>query len=160
MAKLQSGTTIYGNASVNTYLTVGSYLSVAGNISGANLSTVGNISATGNVMTVGVFVGNGAGLTNVPFTGNVNKITNGTSNIAIPLANGSITFAVGNVANTLVIDPGSLTMYGSFATPKVINSNVQISVDVNAMLYGPLTVSPGVSLTVPTSSTLYVYGSA
>jgi hypothetical protein len=160
MAKLQSGTTVYGNANVTTYLTVGTFLSVAGDVNAGNLLTSGNTSATGNIITSGVFVGNGAGLTNVPFTGNVNQITNGTSNIAIPQANGSITFAVANVANTLVIDPGSLTMYGSFATPKVINSNVQISGNVNAMLYGPLTVSPGVSLTVPTSSTLYVYGSA
>ena len=129
-----------------------------GNISGANVISAVTITATGNI-SGSYFFGNGSQLSGIA-TGASNTIVNGTSNIAIPVANGSIQFAVGGVANTVVIDPGSLTMYGSFATPKTILSNVMISENVNAMLYGPMTVGEGVGITVPTTSTLYVYGSA
>jgi hypothetical protein len=158
MAKLQSGTTIYGNAVVNTFLTVGSYLSVAGNIYAANLivdhSATGNIVATGNI-SGNYFLGNGSQLTGI----SAQSIANGTSNITISTAGGNIEFAIGNVANTMVLEPGSLTMYGSFATPKYIESNVAVAPNVNSIIYGPVSVSGNAIMTVPTSSTLYVYGS-
>ena len=162
MAKLQSGTTVYGNANVTTYLTVGSYLSVSGNIYAANLivnqSATGNISAVGNI-TGNYFLGNGSQLTGI-VAQTARSIANGTSNITISTASGNIEFAIGNVANTMVLEPGSLTMFGAFATPKTINANVVIADSINSMMYGPLSVAAGVSITVPTSSTLYVYGSA
>ena len=43
MAKLQSGTTVYGNLTVNTYVTA------TGNITSGNILTAGNVSATANI---------------------------------------------------------------------------------------------------------------
>ena len=151
-----SNVTVYSNAAVT--ITSGGTANVL-TVANTGIAVLGSISSTGNI-SANVFIGNGSQLTGIVFTGNVNQIVNGTSNIAIPVANGPIQFAIGGVANTLVIDPGSLTMYGSFATPKTINSNVVISTGVNAILYGPMTVAVGISITVPTTSTLYVYGSA
>ena len=155
-----------GNSNVTVYSNADITITSAGTanvltISNTGIAVLGTVSSTGNITAnaASFFIGNGSQLTGIA-TGTANSIENGTSNIAIPTANGSIQFAVGGVANTLVIDPGSLTMYGSFATPKTILSNVIISANVNAMLYGPMTVGEGVGITVPTTSTLYVYGSA
>jgi len=155
-----------GNSNVTVYSNADITITSAGTanvltISNTGIAVLGTVSSTGNITAnIGsFFIGNGSQLTGIA-TGASNTIVNGTSNIAIPIANGSIQFAVGGVANTVVIDPGSLTMYGSFATPKTILSNVTISENVNAMLYGPMTVGEGVGITVPTTSTLYVYGSA
>jgi hypothetical protein len=158
---IQAGTsnvTVYSNADIT--ITAAGTANVL-TISNTGIAILGTVSSTGNITAnVGsFFIGNGSQLTGIA-TGIANSIQNGTSNVAIPIANGSIQFAVGGVANTVVIDPGSLTMYGSFATPKTILSNVTISENVNAMLYGPMTVGEGVGITVPTTSTLYVYGSA
>jgi hypothetical protein len=151
-----SNVTVYSNANIT--ITSGGTANVL-TVANTGIAVLGSISSTGNI-SANVFIGNGSQLTGIVFTGNVNQIVNGTSNIAIPVANGSVEFAVGGVGNTLVIDPGSLTMYGSFATPKTISSNVVISGNVNAMLYGPMQLADGISITVPTTSTLYVYGSA
>ena len=153
-----SNVTVYSNANIT--VTSGGTANVL-TISNTGIAILGTVSSTGNITAnVGsFFIGNGSQLSGIA-TGTANSIENGTSNVTIPIANGSIEFAVGGVANTLVIDPGSLTMYGSFATPKTILSNVVISDNVNAMLYGPMTVGEGVGITVPTTSTLYVYGSA
>jgi hypothetical protein len=153
-----SNVTVYSNANIT--VTSGGTANVL-TISNTGIAILGTVSSTGNITAnVGsFFIGNGSQLSGIA-TGTANSIENGTSNVTIPIANGSIEFAVGGVANTLVIDPGSLTMYGSFATPKTILSNVTISENVNAMLYGPMTVGEGVGITVPTTSTLYVYGSA
>lgn len=152
-----SNVTVYSNAAVT--ITSGGIANVL-TVSNTGIAVLGSISSTGNI-TANVnsfFIGNGRQLTGV--LASTNEIVNGNSNVTIPVTNGSIEFAVGGVGNTLVIDPGSLTMYGSFATPKVISSNVTVSSNVNAILYGPMTVAEGVGITVPTSSTLYVYGSA
>ena len=151
-----SNVTVYSNAAVT--ITSGGTANVL-TVANTGIAVLGSISSTGNI-SANVFIGNGSQLTGIVFTGNVNQIVNGTSNIAIPVTNGAVRFAVGGVGNTLVIDPGSLTMYGSFATPKTISSNVVISGNVNAMLYGPMQLADGISITVPTTSTLYVYGSA
>jgi len=151
-----SGNVIGNNVSVLNSGTI----STGGNVLGNNIIVSGTISAVGNITAnVGsFFIGNGSQLTGV-VVGPSNAVQNGNSNITIPVANGSILFAVGGEANTLVIDPGSLTMYGSFANPKVIAANIAISPNVNAVLYGPLNVDEGVGITVPTSSTLYIIGS-
>jgi len=153
-----SNVTVYSNSDI-TVTSAGTANVLT--ISNTGIAILGTVSSTGNITAnIGsFFIGNGSQLTGIA-TGIANSIQNGTSNVAIPIANGSIQFAVGGVANTVVIDPGSLTMYGSFATPKTILSNVTISENVNAMLYGPMTVGEGVGITVPTTSTLYVYGSA
>ena len=145
MAKLQSGTTVYGNLTVNTYITA------TGNITGGNVLTVGNVSATGNV-TGNYFVGNGSQLTGLAVT----QLANGTSNVNIPTANSNIAFSVANTANTLIVSPGELTIYGVFSNPKTITSNVVITDNINSLLIGPISVAGGVNIYVPDSSTLNV----
>jgi hypothetical protein len=52
MAKLNSGTRIYGNVTIDTFVTA------TGNITGGNITTVGLISATGNVTANNLSAGN------------------------------------------------------------------------------------------------------
>jgi hypothetical protein len=154
-----------GNSNVTVYSNAGITITSAGTanvltISNTGIAVLGTVSSTGNITANGgsFFIGNGSQLTGL-VVGPSNAVQNGNSNITIPVANGSILFAVDGEANTLVIDSGSLTMYGSFATPKVIAANIAISPNVNAVLYGPLNVDEGVGITVPASSTLYIIGS-
>jgi hypothetical protein len=128
---------------------------VTGNIQGGNLRTVGQISATGNV-TANFYIGNGAFLTGLS-AGTADRIANGSTNITIPVASGNIAMSVGGASNTVVINLGSLTMYGTFAGPKALAANVAVADAVNALLLGPVTLGNGFNISVPNSSTLYVY---
>jgi hypothetical protein len=58
MAKLLSGTRVYGNLTVDTFVTA------TGNVTGGNILTGGIVSATGNV-TGNYFLGNGSQLTGI-----------------------------------------------------------------------------------------------
>jgi hypothetical protein len=154
-----------GNSNVTVYSNADITITSAGTanvltVSNTGIAILGTVSSTGNIIanSSSFFIGNGSQLTGIA-SGTANSIENGTSNITIPVANGSIQFAIGGSANTMTLDQGSLTMYGTFATPKHIASNVTVSPNVNAVLYGPLNVDEGVSITVPTSSTLYIIGS-
>jgi hypothetical protein len=128
----------------------------------ANILTVSNtgvyvsgvVSATGNI-TGNYFVGNGSALTGIA-TGVPSKIANGTSNVNIPTANSNIAFSVANTANTLIVSPGELTIYGVFSNPKTIASNVVITDNINSLLIGPISVAGGVNIYVPDSSTLNI----
>jgi len=111
------------------------------------------VSVTGNV-TGNYFIGNGSQLTGIAASGN--SISNGTSNVVIPTANGSVYISADGVPNAAVFETGSLTLAGSFATPKTITANSVIAANVNAMLLGPLNIAPGTVITVPDSSTLYI----
>jgi hypothetical protein len=99
MAKLQSGTTIYGNANVNTYLTVGTYVSAVGNV----------YSGSGNY-----FVGNGYYLTGIQ-TSAGSSILNGNSNVNIAAANANITLSVSTVGNVLVVTTTGISVSGTIA---------------------------------------------
>ena len=154
-----------GNSNVTVYSNADITITSAGTanvltVSNTGIAILGTVSSTGNIIanSSSFFIGNGSQLTGIA-SGTANSIENGTSNITIPVANGSIQFAIGGSANTMTLDQGSLTMYGTFATPKHIASNVTVSPNVNAVLYGPLNVDEGVGITVPTSSTLYIIGS-
>ena len=154
-----------GNSNVTVYSNADITITSAGTanvltVSNTGIAILGTISSTGNIIanSSSFFIGNGSQLTGIA-SGTASSIENGTSNITIPVANGSIQFAIGGSANTMTLDQGSLTMYGTFATPKHIASNVTVSPNVNAVLYGPLNVDEGVGITVPTSSTLYIIGS-
>ena len=206
MAKLNSGTRIYGNVTIDTFVTAtgnviggnivtaglatvtgnvtggnlltagiltatGNVVSVAnviggnittaglvtaaGNITGGNLRTVGQISATGNI-TGNFYIGNGAFLTGLS-AGTADQIANGATSIAIPVSSGNIAMSVAGQSNTVVINLGSLTMYGTFAGPKTLAANVAVADAVNALLLGPVTLGNGFNISVPNSSTLYVF---
>ena len=128
----------------------------------ANVLTVSNtgvyvsgvVSATGNI-TGNYFIGNGSALTGI-IVPTPSEIANGTSNVNIPTANSNIAFSVANTANTLIVSPGELTIYGVFSNPKTITSNVVITDNINSLLIGPISVAGGVNIYVPDSSTLNI----
>ena len=199
MAKLNSGTRIYGNVTVDTFVTatgnviggnvltagvvsatanitggnlltaglvsatgtvtgtshLGAVVSVTANITGGNILTAGQISATGNI-TGNFYIGNGAFLTGLS-AGTADQIANGATNIDIPVASGNIAMSVAGQANTVVINLGSFTMYGTFAGPKTLEANVTVANAVNALLLGPVTIGNAYHIDVPNASTLYVY---
>ena len=87
MAKLLSGTRVYGNLTVDTFITA------TGNVTGGNLVTGGLITATGNV-TGNYFVGNGSQLTGI----------NSFSTIAV---SGQSSVTADSIADTLTLAAGS-----------------------------------------------------
>jgi hypothetical protein len=74
-------------------------ISATANITGGNVLTAGQVSATGNV-TGNYILGNGAFLSGVITS--VANINNGTSNVAIPVANGNVQISVGGTSNVAV----------------------------------------------------------
>jgi hypothetical protein len=138
-------------------LTTAGLITAAGNITGGNILTVGEVSATGNV-TGNFFIGNGAFLTGLQ-SGAANGIANGSTNITIPVASGNIAMSVQGQSNTVVISLGTFSMYGTFATPKLLQANVQVAPDTNAVLFGPVELDPAYNISVPDDSTLYIIGS-
>lgn len=128
---------------------------ITANVLNANDSfTAGYISATGNI-TGNYFIGNGALLTGI--NASTNTIFNGTSNVSIPVANGNVQINVSGAANTAVIGTGIITLNGAYAGPKTLDATVVVEESVNAMLLGPVSMSPTATITIPSTSTLYVY---
>ena len=159
-----TGSSILGSVvSVTANITGGNLLSgglasVTGNITGGNILTAGIVSATGNI-TGNYYIGNGAFLTGITGGGGGggSNISNGATSINIPQSSGNITFNVAGASNTVVVNLGSLTMYGTFAGPKTLTANVSVADAVNALLIGPVTIANNANITVPDTSTLYVY---
>ena len=80
-----------------TLLSISASASIVGNIQGGNFLTDGLISTTGNV-TSNYFIGNGSVLTGI----NLTKISNGTSQINIPVASSNANITVDGVSNVAV----------------------------------------------------------
>jgi hypothetical protein len=154
---LIAGTGASGNITGANVITANTVTTTA-NITGGNLLTVGQVSATGNV-TGNFFIGNGAFLTGLS-AGSSNGISNGATSISIPVASGNIAMSVAGQSNTVVINLGSLTMYGTFAGPKTLSANVAVADSVNAVIFGPVVINDGYNITVPSNSTLYTYSGA
>lgn len=149
--------TTAGNATVGN-LDVGSGNVFSGNLIATDVIFSTTMVATGNVTAIGnisanYFVGNGSQLTGL----SSNSIYNGNSNVSIASASANVTMGINGDANTVVISPGSIFVNGLFASPKTITSNVQMAEDSTAIIISPLTIASGYSMTVPTSSTLYVW---
>ena len=149
MAKLLSGTRIYGNVTVDTFVTA------TGNVIGGNITTAGVVSATGNV-TGNYFIGNGSLLTGIAAGGGT-SISNGTSNVAVVSSAGNVTVGINGYSNVAVFGTNSLTLGGPFATPKTINSNVLVANAVNAILVSPVTVGALGNIFVPNDATLTIF---
>lgn len=146
-----------GNVSGGNIVTNG-LINAGGNVTGGNIVTTGSTIATGNIS--GNYVlGNGAFLSGVITS--VANINNGTSNVEIASANANVTVSVAGTSNVAVFSPGSLIVAGAITGvigfPKTITSNVQVALDSTAVVISPLTVANNVSITVPDSSTLYVW---
>ena len=83
-------------------------VTASGNLSANNAVITGNISAD-------FYSGNGAGLTGVIATGNVGaatQLTNGTTTMNIPVANGNMIGNVGGVLNIFTLSTGGLAIAG------------------------------------------------
>lgn len=121
---------VSGNASsagANTSIQIsdgtGNFVAASGFLfnSGSNvLSAPGNGAFTGNV-SASYFIGNGSQLTDIQLP---SLISNGTSNISIPVANGAIRISSNGVANVLVINNNSANLSGNlFVTSGSITGN-------------------------------------
>lgn len=144
----------------NTTLPTGGSLTSTGNISAANLIASSNVSATGNVSGT-YFLGNGSLLTGIVTS--VSNLSNGNSNVAINSSGGNVQISVNGIANSMVIAPdrvdiiGAVNINGPMATAKTITANSAVADNMNAILISPVTINSGVSVTVPTTSTLYIF---
>ena len=114
-----TGLATLSNLSVTgTTISTGTIQSLA-DVTAVTVTASGNLSAnnavvTGNV-TGGLFTGNGAGLTGVIATGNVGaatQLTNGTTTMNIPVANGNMIGNVGGVLNIFTLSTGGLAIAG------------------------------------------------
>lgn len=109
---------------ITAYPGTANSLSLSGTItSNTGLVTSGYVTATGNIQG-NVFIGNGAGLTNIVVT----SISNTTSNVNIDTAAGNITVAVSGVANVVTFTPQALAIGGNLQVSgqalKQVSSNV------------------------------------
>ena len=114
-----SGLTTLSNLSVTgAVISTGTIQSLA-DVTAVTVTASGNLSAnnaviTGNV-TGALFTGNGAGLTGVIATGNVGaatQLTNGTTTMNIPVANGNMIGNVGGVLNIFTLSTIGLGISG------------------------------------------------
>ena len=80
-----------------TLLSISATASIVGNIQGGNFLTTGLISTTGNI-TADYFIGNGGLLTGI----NLTKISNGTSQINIPVAGSNANITIDGASNVAV----------------------------------------------------------
>ncbi len=97
-------------------------LVTTGNVDSGNLRSSGLVSVAGNITSAGnvagtYFFGNGSQLTGLSLGVSVTKFVNGTSEGNVGTPNGNITFAVGGVANVVVIDTG--TLYANLSTGSI-----------------------------------------
>ena len=105
-ANIQGNIDAAGNLYEVQFNTTGDQLGASSNFTFDNTSNVltvtgeieaQTITATGNVTSDGYFLGNGALLTGIITS--VANINNGTSNVAIPVANGNVTVSVNGTSN-------------------------------------------------------------
>jgi hypothetical protein len=132
-------TTIYGTAvsvsGISSGTTSVNIPSISGNIeliSAGNTTAIvtsdalvinGLATATGNV-SGNYILGNGAFLTGIN-TGNISKISNGTSNVSIDVLNGNVTIGASGQSNVLVITPtGTYTTGIDSVTGNIIGGNL------------------------------------
>jgi hypothetical protein len=130
MAKLNSGTRIYGNVTVDTFVTA------TGNVQAGNVRTVGLISATGSVTAIS-FVGN-VSATTVSASGNIdggNLRTAGLITATGNITGGNLTMAGagGNITGANVIVAVTLSATGNVQAGNVrTTGNVSVTGNVTA----------------------------
>ena len=113
------GLTTLSNLSVTgTTISTGTIQSLS-DVTAVTITASGNLSANNAVITnnisAGLFTGNGAGLTGVIAAGNVgaaSQLTNGTTTMNIPVANGNMIGNVGGVLNIFTLSTGGLEIAG------------------------------------------------
>jgi hypothetical protein len=144
-------------ANVVTLLASTQIANYSGNVIAGNLNSNAAVTGVTGVFSGNVsanyFIGNGSQLTGIAVT----SISNGNSNVAISSAGANVTMGITGTANTVVISPGSIFVNGLFVSPKTITSNVQMAADSSAIVVSPLTIGNGYTMSIPTSSTVYVW---
>jgi hypothetical protein len=149
MAKLQSGTTIYGNANVNTFLTVGTYVSAIGNVYAGNTIIIGSETVTGNITGGNVLTGG-----QVSTVGNITSAANITGG---NLLTGGFISATGNVyaldgifgspgTTTVLNNAGVVSAYGNIVSGANIIASGYATI-VGTVTGGNLLTSGSVSAT-------------
>ena len=134
---------ITGPNIIATVLQVSTLLSVTGNIQGGNFLTDGLLSTTGNV-TASYFLGNGSQLTGI----NLTKISNGTSQINIPVASSNANITIGATSNVAVFATTGAYITGLVsATSNVVSNNVIATTIVNAASHTGTLVSVSGNIT-------------
>ena len=158
MAKLLSGTRIYGNLIVDTFVTAtGNVISgnvttvgvvtATGNITGGNVLTGGQVSATGNITTAGFFVGTFAGSIsgNVTAPGaNTQVIYNNSGNLAASAGftfnqAGNILTANGNISGANFLTAGLISATSTITGGQFIGNGNTISNIQGANVSGNVT---------------------
>ena len=147
MAKLNSGTRIYGNVTVDTFVTAtgnvtGGNILTAGlvsatgtitsatNITGGNLLTAGLVSATGTITTAGnlSLTGNivdiGELWINTTANGNINLNPNGTGQVNIPVGILSVT---GNIQGGNLRTAGLISATGNITGGNILGNGAGLS---------------------------------
>lgn len=115
-------------ANVSGVVTNANYAAYAGNVSGAsqpNITSVGTLSSlsvTGNItsgnatlgnsVTANYFVGNGSLLTGITAAATASNVSNGTSNVNIPTANGNVTVSVSGTSNVVTFTSSGINVSG------------------------------------------------
>ena len=125
-----TGISTSGNIIAAGTLTVGLFnpgnISASGNVVGANLITAGELSVGGN----SVITGDLTVVGNASLSGNIigDKITNGTTSVEIPVANGNVSFTIGGSTNVVIVSTtgGYVTGVVS-ATGNITGSNLNAS---------------------------------
>ena len=130
-----------GNIITGGQLTTSGAVNAVGNVTGGNVRSSGIISAAGAVTASGniiagsgaYFLGDGGLLSNVSAAISVQRIENGTSNVAVGASGGNVTFGVAGTANVVVVSttgivaPGltvpSITKSGSNAVGNIGSSS-------------------------------------
>ena len=124
MAKLNSGTRIYGNVTVDTFVTA------TGNVTGGNILTAGLISATGaitsasNISLTGNIVDIGELWINTSANGNINFNANGTGQVNIPVGILSVT---GNIQGGNLRTAGLITATGNITGGNILGNGAGLS---------------------------------
>jgi hypothetical protein len=131
MAKLQSGTRVYGNTSIDTFITVGANASITGTTNATSNSTgtltvAGGVGIKGNVFTGSIYI-----------TGASNNLTfvDGTTLSTSPTASISAAFTQANTSNTVAIaayvqaNAANLTAVTAFDKANTVNAFAQAAFD-------------------------------
>jgi|TARA_R110000744_G_scaffold114976_1_gene215036 hypothetical protein len=124
-------------------------LAVNGNITAQNdiESIGGNI-----VVTAGQFVGDGGGISNLSIS--TSSISNGTSNVDIATADGSVTVGVGGVADVLTITTTGANVTGTLnATGVITGSGLGLNQLISANIVGTI-IGAGASASNPTGAAI------
>lgn len=115
-------------ANVSGAVTTANYAAYAGNITVAaqpNITSLGTLTTLvvtgnvtsgnanlGNAATANYFIGNGSLLTGIVAAATASNVSNGTSNVNIPTANGNITVGVSGTANVAVFTSTGINVSG------------------------------------------------